>query len=73
LQVHAGPEEATLLGNLLVQAISLGEIASFAEAREIVTASVAPTMYEPRDSPTWSDARERFSAAVALPALEVRA
>lgn len=73
LQVHAGPEEATLLGNLLVQAVSLGEIASFAEAREIVTASVAPTMYEPRDSATWSDARERFSAAVAPPVLEVRA
>jgi rhamnulokinase len=71
--VHAGPEEATLIGNLLVQAMSLGEIASLAEAREIVTASVAPTTYEPNESPAWRDAREQFAAAVALPTLEVRA
>ena len=32
----AGPEEATLLGNLLVQAIALGELGSVAEAREVV-------------------------------------
>jgi rhamnulokinase len=71
LPVHAGPEEATLLGNLLVQAMSLGEIASLGEAREIVAASVAPTTYEPQDSSTWRDARERFAAAVELPALGV--
>jgi rhamnulokinase len=71
--VHAGPEEATLIGNLLVQAMSLGEIASLAEAREIVAASVAPTTYEPNESPAWRDAREQFAAAVALPTLEVRA
>ena len=43
LPVLAGPEEATLLGNLLVQAIALGEIASLEEAREVVRASFAPT------------------------------
>ena len=47
LPVLAGPEEATLLGNLLVQAIALGEIASLAEAREVVRASFEPTRYEP--------------------------
>ena len=41
LPVLAGPEEATLLGNLLVQAIALGEIGSVAEAREVVRASFA--------------------------------
>ena len=45
----AGPEEATLVGNLLVQAMALGEIASLAEAREVVRASFAPTVYEPQD------------------------
>jgi len=70
--VHAGPEEATLIGNLLVQAMSLGEIASIAEAREIVAASVAPTTYEPDETPAWREAREQFAAAVALPTLEVR-
>ena len=47
LPVLAGPEEATLLGNLLVQAIALGEIGSVAEAREVVRASFAPVVHEP--------------------------
>src|SRR5207248_1345627 len=36
LPVLAGPEEATLAGNLLVQAIALGELDSVADAREVV-------------------------------------
>jgi rhamnulokinase len=73
LPVLAGPEEATLLGNLLVQAMSLGEIGSLAEAREIVARSVAPVVYEPRETAEWSEARERFAAAVTLPGLEAMA
>ncbi|HEY6606980.1 MAG TPA: rhamnulokinase family protein [Gaiellaceae bacterium] len=71
--VHAGPEEATLLGNLLVQAMSLGEITSLSEAREIAAASFAPTTYEPHETPAWQEAREQFTTAVALPTLEVGA
>jgi rhamnulokinase len=71
LEVLAGPEEATLLGNLVVQAMALGEIASLAEAREVIRASFVPTAYEPEEAPSWQEARERF-AAVALPTLEVR-
>jgi rhamnulokinase len=61
LPVLAGPEEATLLGNLLVQAIALGEIGSIAEAREIVRKSFAATVYEPVPSSAWDDARHRFA------------
>jgi rhamnulokinase len=71
--VLAGPEEATLFGNLLVQALSLGELASVAEAREVVAASVAPTMYEPEQTAAWREAGERFTAAVTLPTVEARA
>jgi rhamnulokinase len=73
LPVLAGPEEATLLGNLLVQAMALGEISSLAEGREVVRASVAPTAYDPQDTAAWQEARERFEQAVALPTLEVSA
>jgi hypothetical protein len=69
----AGPEEATLLGNLLVQAMALGELASIEEGREIVRRSFAPTVYEPQDAALWREARERFVKAVALPTLEVGA
>jgi rhamnulokinase len=71
LPVLAGPEEATLLGNLLVQAISAGELRSLGEAREVVGASFSPVVYEPRDGAAWLEARERFAGATALPALEV--
>jgi len=72
LPVLAGPEEATLLGNFLVQAMSLGELASIGEGREVVRRSFSPTIYEPQDAALWREARERFVRAVALPTLEVR-
>jgi len=71
LPVLAGPEEATVIGNLLVQAIAQGEIASLREAREVVRASFAPTTHEPAESAAWQETRERFARAVALPTLEV--
>jgi rhamnulokinase len=62
LPVAAGPEEATLLGNVLVQAIALGEIGSIAEGREVVRTSFAATVYEPAASQAWDEARHRFAA-----------
>ena len=71
MPVVCGPEEATLLGNLLVQAMALDEIASVAEAREVVVRSFATTRYEPDESGRWAEARARFEEAVALPAIGV--
>ena len=73
LPVLAGPEEATLYGNLLVQAMALGEISSLAEAREVVERSVTPRTYEPADSPEWREARERFAQITTRSELEVNA
>jgi len=58
LPVLAGPSEATAIGNLIVQAIALGELASLAEARELVARSYATRCYEPTGD--WSAARARF-------------
>jgi rhamnulokinase len=60
LPLLAGPEEATILGNLLVQAMALGELGSLDEARDVVRASFAPTTYEPELLAEWQEARERF-------------
>jgi len=60
--VHAGPAEATLVGNLLVQAIALGEISSLDDAREVVRRSFSSTTYEPAPTDEWREARERFAA-----------
>jgi rhamnulokinase len=58
--VFAGPVEATVLGNLAMQWITLGEIASLPEARALIAASFAIKQYTPvPDSavePNW----ERF-------------
>jgi rhamnulokinase len=65
LPVLAGPDEATLYGNLLVQAIALGELSSLAEARDVVRRSFRPTTYEPDGSEAWREARERFDLLTA--------
>lgn len=59
--VLAGPEEATLLGSLLVQAMGRGELASLEELREVVRASFEPRVFEPAGAAEWSEARERFA------------
>jgi len=68
LPVRAGPVEATASGNLCVQAIAAGELASVAEARELVARSFPVTAYEPEGE--WAEARARFAniAARLLPA-----
>ena len=58
----AGPAEATLVGNLLVQAIALGDLASRAEGREVVRGSFPPVRYEPTGDGAWAEARERFGS-----------
>jgi rhamnulokinase len=48
LPVVAGPVEATAMGNLAVQAIADGEVASLADARRRIAAGLALRRYEPR-------------------------
>ena len=60
LPVLAGPEEATVVGNLLGQAIALGELSSLEEARAIVRSSFEPRVFEPAQQAEWGDAYERF-------------
>jgi rhamnulokinase len=60
LPVLAGPEEATVVGNLLGQAIALGELSSLEEARAIVRTSFEPRVFEPAQQAEWGDAYERF-------------
>ena len=57
-----GPEEATLLGNLLVQAIALGEIGSLAEGREVVRRRSPATFTSRSPRGAWDEARQRFAA-----------
>jgi rhamnulokinase len=60
LPVVAGPVEATAAGNILIQAIALGRVASIADARAVVGASFPLTTYQPRDPAAWQAAYRRF-------------
>lgn len=58
--VWAGPQEATAIGNLLVQYLALGSIRDIVQARQIVRNSFAIRTYEPANIAAWNDAYERF-------------
>lgn len=62
--VVAGPIEATVLGNLLVQARTAGEIGSLAEIREVVRNSYETKRFEPAAGDAWGAARERLTEFV---------
>jgi len=59
LPVYAGAVETTAIGNLVVQALALGELQSLPEARALVAHSFPARCYEPRGD--WSAARDRFA------------
>jgi len=62
LPVITGPIEATVIGNALVQLISLGEIGSIAEARQIVAEMGGMENYEPNviETAVWQAAYEKY-------------
>ena len=59
-RVVAGPSEATAIGNVMMQAVGAGVVASLAEAREIIRASIDTEEFLPQDSEAWSAAYDRF-------------
>jgi len=68
LPVLAGPEEATALGNVLVQARSCGELGSLDEMRELVRGSVRVERFEPGGGRPANDIYERFLSVTGLEA-----
>jgi len=60
--VIAGPVEATVMGNLLVQMRTAGEVGSLSEMREVVRASSPMSEFAPSNPEPWQEAMERFKA-----------
>jgi rhamnulokinase len=59
-EVAAGPVEATAIGNVLLQAIALGQLASIDALRDVVRGSFAVRAFAPADRSPWEDAYRRF-------------
>ncbi len=63
MPVSAGPEEATAIGNLMMQLIAAGDAKDLTDARAIVSASFDRKYYEPAaDRSAWDAAYQQFCA-----------
>jgi len=60
--VITGPIEATATGNIIVQAMGLGHIASLEEGRRVVRNSFDVVSYEPAGGSEWDEAYTRLLA-----------
>ncbi len=60
LPVVTGPVEATVMGNALVQFITLGEIADLQQARDVVAGMAELQTYLPKETAVWGNAYGRY-------------
>ena len=65
--VVTGPIEGAAIGNLLMQAVALGELKGIDEVRQVVRNSETVETYEPRHTAAWEDAYGRLLAATPPP------
>jgi rhamnulokinase len=65
-RVVAGPIEATAIGNVMMQAVSAGVVASIAEAREVIRRSFSVEEYHPQDPDPWDTAQERYRRLIGI-------
>ena len=62
LPVTAGPEEATAIGNAMVQALGLGIISGLPEALPMIRAAFPIREFKPKDRGLWESAHGKFTA-----------
>ena len=60
VEIISGPTEATALGNVMVQAITLGDLPNLASARQVVAQSTDVEFFQPKDSAVWELAKTEF-------------
>jgi len=63
-EVITGPVEATAAGNILVQAVALDLLGSYADAREVVRNSFDVLVFEPGPAGGWDEAYARLAELI---------
>lgn len=63
-RVVAGPVEATAIGNVVMQAITAGQVGSIAAARQLIRSSFEVVEYVPARPEMWDYAYQRFEKLV---------
>jgi sugar (pentulose or hexulose) kinase len=64
--VIAGPENASALGNIIVQLIADGQINSIEEGREIIRRSFKVVHYQPQQTAMWDENYHKFKTMFGL-------
>jgi rhamnulokinase len=59
-KIVTGPVEATAIGNIIVQAVALGQLATIQDARKTVQRSFPQQVYEPKTRTGWDDAYRKL-------------
>lgn len=62
----AGPIEATVIGNALIQLIAMGELRDLAEGRELVRNMSAWRRYHPQNTDFWDEAYQGYQSLLDL-------
>lgn len=60
IEVLAGPQEGTAIGNIMLQAKASGDVGDIWDMRRIIAASLELKRFEPTDKDEWDNAYERF-------------
>jgi rhamnulokinase len=61
MPIEAGPSEATALGNIIVQAITMADLPSLKAARELVRNSFPVETILPAEREIWNEQAIRFA------------
>lgn len=64
IPVLAGPVEATALGNIMMQAIALGDVKSVEHARQIIKNSFEIKTYIPEQNEVWNEMLEKYKSII---------
>ena len=60
VEVLAGPQEGTAIGNIMLQAKAAGEVKDIWEMRRIIADSIELKYFEPKDQSVWDEAYARY-------------
>lgn len=66
VEVLAGPQECTALGNIMIQAKAAGEVKGLWEMRKVISDSIKLKHFSPRDKALWDAAYDKFLAVVEM-------
>jgi len=60
VEVLAGPQEGTAIGNIMLQAKAAGDVSDVWEMRSIIAGSISMRQFLPTDKQLWDEAYEKY-------------